>query len=70
MGYITNNLKVKIDFTLPEFSATKIVTWGFNVDDFNKGRYYIILSIYILTQFGLSLKFSKHVSDAGDVRLK
>ena len=26
---ITNNIKVKIDFTLPELSATKIVTWTF-----------------------------------------
>ena len=25
-GKITTNLKVKIDFTLPEISATKIVT--------------------------------------------
>ena len=27
VGDITTNLKVKIDFTLPEFSATKTVTW-------------------------------------------
>ena len=40
---ITTNLKVKIDFTLPGFSATKIVMWNFHVDDSTKIRYSIIL---------------------------
>ena len=31
-GNITTNLKVKIDFTLHELSATKIVMWNFHVD--------------------------------------
>ena len=30
---ITTNMKVKIDLTLPEFSATKIVMWDFYVDE-------------------------------------
>ena len=29
---IITNLKVKIDFTLPELRATKIVTWNCHVD--------------------------------------
>ena len=36
---ITTNLKVKIDFTLPELIVIKIMTWGFNVDDSAKGVY-------------------------------
>ena len=32
-GNINTNLKVKIDFTLPEFSTSKIVTWNCHVDD-------------------------------------
>ena len=38
------NLGVKIDFTLPELSATKIMTWNCHVDDSAKDRYEIILS--------------------------
>ena len=33
-GSITINLKVKIDFTLPKLSATKIMTWDIHGDDF------------------------------------
>ena len=40
---ITNNLKLKIDFTLPELSATKIVTWNCYVYDYAKGRYDIMI---------------------------
>ena len=36
-GNITTNHKVKIYFTLPELSATKIVTWNWHVDDSAKG---------------------------------
>ena len=32
-GNITNNLKVKVDFTLPALSATNFVTWNFHVYD-------------------------------------
>ena len=54
-GSITNNLKFKIDFTLPELSAIKIVTWNCHVDDSAKGRYYMILGRYLLTALGLNL---------------
>ena len=57
----TTTLKVKIYFTLPEFSATKIVTWDCHVDNFDKGRYKILLGQDILTALGLNLKFSEHV---------
>ena len=37
-GNITTNLKVKVDFTLPELSATNAVTWKCHVDNSTKGR--------------------------------
>ena len=45
-GIITTNLKVNIDFTLPELSATKIVTWKHHIDDSAKGRYDYVLHWY------------------------
>ena len=48
-GNITTNLKVKIYFTLPELSMTKIVTWNCHVDDFSNGRQEMVLGRDILT---------------------
>ena len=45
---ISTNLKVKVNFTLPELSATNLVTWKYNVDDSAKGRYNMILGKYLL----------------------
>ena len=44
---INTNLKVKMWFTLPELSATKIVTCNCHVNDAAKGRYDMILGIYL-----------------------
>ena len=46
---ITTNIRVKIDFILPEISATKIVTWNCHVDDFSNGRQEMVLGRDILT---------------------
>ena len=70
MGNLTTNPKVKIDFTLPKFSATEIVTWDFHVDDSAKGRYDIILGRDILKALGLNLKFSDHFIESYDVPFK
>ena len=48
-GNITTNLKVGVDFTLPEISANNAVTWKCCVDDFAKGRCNMILGRDILT---------------------
>ena len=48
-GSINTNLEVNIYFTLPELSATKIVTYIYHVDDSAKGRYDIILGRDLLT---------------------
>ena len=56
LGNITTNLEVKVDFTLPELSATKIVTWNCHVDESAKGIYGMILGRAILTAKRLNLK--------------
>ena len=48
-GNISTKLKAEIDFTLPEFSATKIVTWECHEDESDKVRYNMILGRYLLT---------------------
>ena len=48
-GNITNNLKVKVDFTLPALSTINVVTWNCHVEESVKGRYYIILGRDILS---------------------
>ena len=49
VGITTANIKVKIDFTLPELSATQIMMWNCHVDDSANDRYDMILDIDILT---------------------
>ena len=46
-GNITTNLKVDLYFTLPELSATNMVTWKCHVDYSAKGRYDMISGINI-----------------------
>ena len=48
-GNITTNIEVKVDFILPKHIATDIVTWNYHVDESTKGRYDIILGIYLST---------------------
>ena len=67
---ITPNIKVEVDFTLPELSATNVMTWNFNVDDSTKGIYYMILGRYLLTELGLKLKFCDHVIEADNEPFK
>ena len=52
---LTADKKVKIGFTIPGFSAPKIVTWEFHMDDSFKRRYAMILGRDILTALGLNL---------------
>ena len=57
----TTSKKVNVDFCLPEFSATKIVTCKCHVYEFTNGRYNMILGRYLLNALGMDLKFSKNV---------
>ena len=43
---ITTDIKFKVDFTLPALSTTNIATSKFNVDEYAKGGYNIILGQY------------------------
>ena len=56
LGRTTTNLKVKIDFTLPELNDMNVVTWTFHVYDSSKGRYDMILGRYPLPDLGLNIK--------------
>ena len=48
-GNISTDMKVHIDCTLPEFSATKTVTCNCHVDDSTKVRYVLIMGRGMLT---------------------
>ena len=56
-GSTTNNLDFKIYFTLPELSATKIMTWNYHVDYSAKVNYDMISGRYILTALGLNINY-------------
>ena len=60
-GNLMTSKKVNVDFCLPEFSATKIVTWKCHMDESTNGRYDMILGRDLLTALGLDLKFSENV---------
>ena len=62
----TTSKKANVYFCLPEFSATKIVSWKFHVGDSTAGRYNMILGRYLLTALGLDLKFSKNIFIDGE----
>ena len=47
-GKINTISKVKIYFTLPKISETEILIWNCHVGDSAKGRYDMILGIYLL----------------------
>ena len=66
-GNITTNIKVKVDFPLPAFSARNAVMWNCHVDYSTKDRYNMILGRSLLKELGLNLKVSRHVieSDGG-----
>ena len=56
----------KVDLSLMEFSATKIVTQKFHVDDSTEKRYDTILGTDLLTKLGLGIKISEHIIIVGD----
>ena len=57
---------MNVDFFLPEFSATKIVTWKIHVAESTNVRYEIILCREPLTAMGLDLMFSDNVIIGGE----
>ena len=65
-GKFATSKKLNVDFCLPEFSATNIVTWKCHVDKSTNGRYDMILGRYLLTALGLNIKFYKNVIIGGE----
>ena len=59
--------KVRVEFYLPEFSATEIVAWKFHVNESTKGRYNMIPGRYLLTALGLGLHFFNCIIVGGKV---
>ena len=57
--------KANIDFCLPEFSATKIMTWKCHVNESTNGIYSMILGRDLLTALGLYLKLSENIIIGG-----
>ena len=60
-GKFTTSNKVNVDLCLPEFSATKILSYKFHVDNKINSRYNMILGKYLLTALVMDLKFSRNV---------
>ena len=58
--------KANIDFCLPEFSTTKIVSWKCHVNSSMNIIYDMILGRDLLTALGLDLKFSEDIIMGGD----
>ena len=63
----TTSKKVNIDFFLPEFSGTNIVTWKFHIDKSTNSIYDTILGRDLITPLGLDLKFYDNVIIGGEV---
>ena len=47
---------VSVEFSLPLFSATDILTWKYNLEDSNKYQCDIIIGGYLLTTLGINIK--------------
>ena len=57
--------KVNINFRLPEFSVTKIVTRKCNVDQSSKSRYSMITGRYLLMDSGMGMHFYRNIIEGG-----
>ena len=60
-GEFTIQKNVNVDLWIPEFSATKIVTWKCHVDESTNSRYDMNLGRDLLTSMGLHIKFFYNV---------
>ena len=53
----TKTFMVKVEFSLPVLSATKIVTWKCHMDDSLSGRYDMVIGRHIFSKLVIDLKF-------------
>ena len=66
----TTSMKVNVELCLPEFGATKIVTWKLHVAKSTSNGYDMILGRDLLTALLLYLKFSENIILGGSVSFK
>ena len=64
-GKFTTSKKVNLDFCLPDFSATNIVTWKCYVDESTNNIYDMILGRDLLTALVLDLNSPNNVIYGG-----
>ena len=69
-GKFTTSNKVNIDLCLPEFIATKIVSWKCDMDNTTNSRYDMILGRYLITTLIMDLEFSETSSSVVRVHIK
>ena len=69
-GKFTNSNKVNVDFCLPEFSATKILSWKCCVDNSTTIRYNMILGRDLITTLVLDIIFPKILSSVTKDHIK
>ena len=65
-GKFMNSKKVNAEFFLPEFIATKIVTWKCHVKKSTNGRYNMILGRDLLNSLVLDIKFYENAIIGGE----
>ena len=53
---------MNVDFYLPEFSETKIVSRKYHMDKQTNRKYDMILCRYLLTALGLDINFSENIT--------
>ena len=66
----TTSTKVNVEFYLPKFVATKIVTWKLHVAKSTSNGYDMILGRDLLTALLFYLKFSENIILGGSVSFK
>ena len=69
-GKFTKSKKVNVEFYLPEFGATKIVTWKCHIAKSKNSMYDMILGRYLLTTLGLDIKLSENIILGGNGTFK
>ena len=62
----TTSKKVNIDLCLPDFNATKIITWKLHVKESTNSIYNITLSKDLLIALELDINFSEDVIIGGE----
>ena len=66
-GNFTTKYIINKDFTLPDFSETKTMTWKYHVDESTEGRHDIIISRGLLATLWMNSDFYDNTIECGEV---